>query len=83
MSGMTAGEDATRRREGDPWLFFRRWLANPLQMGSVAPSAPSLCRRIAALVRRGPGAAALLSGPGRRAVSGGGLPGSVTPLRLE
>ncbi len=33
-------------------LFFRRWLANPLQMGSIIPSSPSLCARIAALVRR-------------------------------
>lgn len=33
-------------------LFLRRWLANPLQMGSVVPSSPALCRRIAALVRR-------------------------------
>ncbi len=32
-------------------LFFRRWLANPLQMGSIIPSSPALCRRIAALVR--------------------------------
>lgn len=28
-------------------LFFRRWLANPLQMGSIVPSSPALCRRIA------------------------------------
>lgn len=33
-------------------LFVRRWLANPLQMGSVVPSSPALCRRIAALVER-------------------------------
>ncbi|MBI0432676.1 class I SAM-dependent methyltransferase [Roseomonas sp. KE0001] len=36
-------------------LFLRRWLANPLQMGSVVPSSPSLCRRIAALTRWAPG----------------------------
>ncbi len=28
-------------------LFFRRWLANPLQMGSIVPSSPALCRRVA------------------------------------
>jgi phosphatidylethanolamine/phosphatidyl-N-methylethanolamine N-methyltransferase len=33
-------------------LFLRRWLANPLQMGSLVPSSPVLCRRIAALVAR-------------------------------
>lgn len=35
-----------------PALFLRRWLANPLQMGSVVPSSPSLCRRIVSAVRR-------------------------------
>jgi len=29
-------------------LFFRRWLANPLQMGSIVPSSPALCNRIVA-----------------------------------
>lgn len=28
-------------------LFFRRWLANPLQMGSIVPSSPALCRIVA------------------------------------
>jgi phosphatidylethanolamine/phosphatidyl-N-methylethanolamine N-methyltransferase len=28
-------------------LFFRRWMANPLQMGSILPSSPALCRRVA------------------------------------
>lgn len=27
-------------------LFFRRWLANPLQMGSIVPSSPALCRML-------------------------------------
>lgn len=29
-----------------PGLFLRNWLANPLQMGSVVPSSPALCRRL-------------------------------------
>ena len=28
-------------------LFLRRWLANPLQIGSVVPFFPALCRRVA------------------------------------
>ena len=28
-------------------LFLRRWLANPLQMGSIVPSSPTLCRIVA------------------------------------
>jgi len=31
----------------NPALFFRRWLANPLQMGSIVPSSPTLCRLVA------------------------------------
>lgn len=34
-------------------LFLRRWVANPLQMGSVVPSSPALCRRVVQQVRRG------------------------------
>jgi phosphatidylethanolamine/phosphatidyl-N-methylethanolamine N-methyltransferase len=29
-----------------PGMFFRRWLANPLRMGSVVPSSAALCARI-------------------------------------
>ena len=39
----------TQPREG-LLLFLRRWLANPLRMGSVVPSSPALCSR---LVRHG------------------------------
>ena len=35
-------------------LFLRRWMANPLQMGSIVPSSPALCRRVVAQVRRSP-----------------------------
>ena len=30
----------------NPAMFFRRWLANPLRMGSVVPSSAALCARI-------------------------------------
>jgi phosphatidylethanolamine/phosphatidyl-N-methylethanolamine N-methyltransferase len=52
MSGITAEERDAHGQVRNAGLFFKRWLANPLQMGSVIPSSPSLCRRIAALVRR-------------------------------
>lgn len=64
----------------NPGLFLRRWLANPLQMGSVVPSSPSLCRRIAAQVRRRDDEAVLELGAGTgvvtRALLGAGLPPS-------
>ncbi len=35
----------------NPALFLRRWLANPLQMGSVVPSGPALCARVVSALR--------------------------------
>ncbi len=55
MSGGMATEQRDRggsaRQVANAALFFRRWLANPLQMGSVIPSSRTLSRRIAGLVR--------------------------------
>jgi phosphatidylethanolamine/phosphatidyl-N-methylethanolamine N-methyltransferase len=55
MSDIAAAESSGARSHAEvknTWLFLRRWLANPLQMGSVIPSSPALCRRIAQLVQR-------------------------------
>ncbi|MGX9965933.1 class I SAM-dependent methyltransferase [Roseomonas sp. F4] len=43
---------AAHREVANASLFFKRWMANPLQMGSIIPSSATLCRRIAALVER-------------------------------
>lgn len=58
-----------RSPASDPWMFFRRWLANPLQTGSVVPSSPALCRRIAMQIRREPHEAVLELGAGTGVVS--------------
>jgi phosphatidylethanolamine/phosphatidyl-N-methylethanolamine N-methyltransferase len=50
-------------------LFFRRWLRNPLQMGSIIPSSPALCRKIAAAVERGPDEYVLELGAGTGVIS--------------
>ncbi len=59
-------------------LFLRRWLANPLQMGSVVPSSPALCRRVVAQVRRDSDEIVLELGAGTgvisRALLAGGIP---------
>lgn len=39
-------EPAPAQGVSNPAMFFRRWLANPMQMGSIVPSSPALCRRI-------------------------------------
>jgi phosphatidylethanolamine/phosphatidyl-N-methylethanolamine N-methyltransferase len=66
----------------NPWMFFRRWMANPLQMGSVIPSSPALCRRLVAQVRRAPDEAVLELGAGTGVVSRALLDSGVPPERL-
>lgn len=44
MSGFTLRHDRAATNAG---LFFKRWLANPLQMGSIIPSSATFCRLIA------------------------------------
>jgi phosphatidylethanolamine/phosphatidyl-N-methylethanolamine N-methyltransferase len=51
MSDITAGGEGTGSAATNAGLFFRRWLANPLQMGSIIPSSRTLCRHIASHVR--------------------------------
>lgn len=82
MSGITAGNHPQRAAAGGAGLFLRRWLANPLQMGSIVPSSPALGRRIAALVERGPEEVVVELGAGTGAVSRALLAGGVPPERL-
>jgi phosphatidylethanolamine/phosphatidyl-N-methylethanolamine N-methyltransferase len=63
-------------------LFFRRWLANPLEMGSIVPSSASLCRRIVRAVRRAPDEHVVELGAGTGVVSRALLEGGVPPERL-
>lgn len=69
---------ATDRRTGDSpaaaWLFFKRWLADPWAMGSVAPSSASLRRVIGRNI---------VCGPDQKVVEFGGGTGSVTRAILE
>lgn len=82
MSGLTASGGENRRQATNAALFFRRWLANPLQMGSVIPSSPSLCNRIASLVSREPDEVVLELGAGTGVVSRALLAAGVPPERL-
>ena len=63
-------------------LFLKRWLANPLQMGSVIPSSPALCRRIAALVQCGSDEVVVELGAGTGVISRALLAAGVPPERL-
>lgn len=48
MSGASIGEHAQTANKS---LFFKRWLANPLQMGSIIPSSATFSRLIAERVQ--------------------------------
>ncbi len=85
MSDITARAPNARPAEAkvrNTALFLRRWLANPLQMGSVIPSSPALCRRIAALVTREQDEVVVELGAGTGVVSRALLAAGVPPERL-
>jgi len=64
------------------WVFFRRWLANPLQMGSIVPSSAALGSRVAAAVQSGPPGMVLELGAGTGAITAAMLAGGVAAERL-
>jgi phosphatidylethanolamine/phosphatidyl-N-methylethanolamine N-methyltransferase len=79
VSDITLGKPAETSNSA---LFFRRWLRNPLQMGSIIPSSPALCRRIAAAVERGPEEHVLELGAGTGVVSAALLAAGVPAHKL-
>ena len=73
---------ASTRDNAGTRLFLRRWLANPLQMGSVVPSSQSLCTRVVKQVRRAPDEVVLELGAGTGVISRAMLAGGVPANRL-
>lgn len=78
MSEMTFEQEGAANKS----LFFRRWLRNPLQMGSIIPSSPALCRKIAAAVERSPDEYVLELGAGTGVISRALLASGVPANRL-
>jgi phosphatidylethanolamine/phosphatidyl-N-methylethanolamine N-methyltransferase len=63
-------------------LFFRRWLANPLQMGSIVPSSPALCRKLVEQTHYAADEAVIELGAGTGVVSQALLRGGLPAERL-
>lgn len=63
-------------------LFFRRWLQNPLQMGSIIPSSPVLGKLIAKHIEKGSEAAVLELGAGTGAVTHSLIRSGIAPKRI-
>jgi len=74
--------EAPPRPDSGVALFLSRWMANPLQMGSVVPSSPALCRRVVQHVRRAPDEWVLELGAGTGVVSRALLGGGIPPERV-
>jgi phosphatidylethanolamine/phosphatidyl-N-methylethanolamine N-methyltransferase len=72
----------TRRSAANVGLFLRRWLAHPLQMGSVVPSSPALCDRLVRLARPMPGRIVLELGAGTGMISQALLAAGLAPEHL-
>ena len=85
---MNAGADTAQspRRLGQDvannGLFFRRWLANPLQMGSIVPSSPALCRRLVAQTHAAPDQIVIELGAGTGVISRALIEHGLAPARL-
>jgi phosphatidylethanolamine/phosphatidyl-N-methylethanolamine N-methyltransferase len=82
QSGLLSPTEAPKDPVSNPWMFFRRWMANPLQMGSLIPSSPALCRRVVGATRRAPDEAILELGAGTGVISRALLDSGLPPERL-
>jgi len=82
MSDITAEARGAHAQVRNAGLFFRRWLANPLQMGSIIPSSPALCGKIAGLVRRAEDEVVVELGAGTGVISRALLAAGVPAHRL-
>lgn len=74
-SDVSIGDKAKSRKKPHPaWVFFQRWMANPLSMGSITPSGPGLKK----LVRDN-----LICGPNQVVVEFGCGTGAITSALLD
>ena len=74
--------DRGTNRVANPIMFFRRWLANPLQMGSVVPSSAALCDRIVRHTTRAGEEVVVELGAGTGVISRALLEAGLPPERL-
>src|SRR3546814_15819026 len=76
-----ADRGANRQRAAH-WLYFRRFLKNPVGVASLTPSSPALGRLVAQHVSREDDQYVVELGCGTGAITRALLPGGVPPERL-
>ena len=78
------GPPTPRRRRTELALFLRRWLAHPLRIGAIAPSAPALARAMAraAQTKLTDGSLVVELGPGTGSVTRALLAAGIPEERL-
>jgi phosphatidylethanolamine/phosphatidyl-N-methylethanolamine N-methyltransferase len=69
-------------RPSDVTLFLRRWLSNPLQMGSIVPSSPRLGELIAAQIDKNSNSLVLELGAGTGAITRSLIKSGIAPGRI-
>jgi phosphatidylethanolamine/phosphatidyl-N-methylethanolamine N-methyltransferase len=72
----------TPRQQAAHWIFFRRFLKNPVAVASLTPSSPALGRLVARQVRREADEYVVELGCGTGAITKALLEGGVPPERL-
>jgi phosphatidylethanolamine/phosphatidyl-N-methylethanolamine N-methyltransferase len=66
----------------DAALFFRRWLSNPLQMGSIIPSSPKLGQLISMQIDKRSSSSILELGAGTGAITKSLINSGISPGRI-
>ena len=82
QEALTQTAPLDHRSVANPALFLKRWLANPLQMGSIVPSSTALCSRVVRQTRWAEDEYVLELGAGTGVISGALLAGGLPPEKL-
>ena len=82
MSEAQLATPQKKQRPHDAALFFRRWLSNPLQMGSIIPSSPKLGARIAKHIDKRSSSLILELGAGTGAITKSLISAGISPGRI-
>ena len=82
MSEAQLATSQKKQHPHDAALFFRRWLSNPLQMGSIIPSSPKLGALIAKQIDKRSSSLILELGAGTGAITKSLISAGISPGRI-